>query len=285
MLVASLFFSLMSLLVKTAGQRIPVAEVVLARALIAVGLTWIYLRRRGISPWGERRRMLLFRGLLGFGALLCFFYSVVHLPIADATVLQYTNPIFAALIAAVLLGERLRAFEGACVAGSLAGVLLVARPTFLFGAGPSELDHVAVVAALLGALLSASAYVAVRALTKTEEPLVIVFYFAIVSLFGSLPLAALKPVLPTGPEWLVLLGVGISTQLGQVYVTKGLREEPAGRALAVGYLQIVFAAIWGFSFFGETPRALSLSGFSLIVLSTAALARRPQAEPATQATH
>lgn len=275
MAVASFFFSLMSLLVKTTGQRIPVAEVVLARAFVAVGLTWLYLRRRGISPWGHRRRLLVLRGLLGFGALLCFFYSVVHLPLADATVLQYTNPIFAALIAALLLGERLRAFEGACVAASLTGVLLVARPTFLFGAGPTQLDPVAVGAALLGALFSAAAYVVVRALTKTEEPLVIVFYFAVLSLVGSLPLAALEPVLPTGTEWLALLGVGISTQLGQVYLTKGLREEPAGRALAVGYLQIVFAAAWGFSFFGETPGALGLAGFGLIVLSTAALARRP----------
>lgn len=284
MAVASFFFSLMSLLVKAAGQTIPVAEIVLARALIAVGLTWLYLRSRGVSPWGERRKMLVVRGLLGFGALLCFFYSVVHLPLADATVLQYTNPVFAALIAAMLLGERLRPFEGACVVGSLAGVLLVARPTFLFGSGAKELDPLAVGAALLGALLSAAAYVAVRSLTKTEEPLVIVFYFGVVSLIGSLPLAALNPVLPKGADWLVLLGVGVATQLGQVYLTKGLREEPTGRALTVGYLQIVFAGLWGLSFFGEAPGALSLAGFSLIVLSTAALASRSVAGPGPPAT-
>ena len=219
MVVASFFFSLMSLLVKLAGQRIPVAEVVLTRALVAVALTRLHLRRRGVSPWGERRGLLLLRGLLGLGALLCFFYSVVHLPLADATVLQYTNPIFAALIAAGVLGERMRPFEGACVAASLTGVLLVARPTVIFGAGPAELDP----------------------------------------------------------------GVGISTQLGQVYLTKGLREEPAGRTLAVGYLQIVFAALWGLAFFREAPGVHSLAGFALIVVATAALARRPAAEPVTQA--
>jgi drug/metabolite transporter (DMT)-like permease len=227
----------MSLLVKTVGQRLPVQEIVLVRALITFGLTWAYLTRRGISPWGTRRALLLLRGTLGFGALLCFFYSVVHLPLADATVIQYTNPVFASLIAALVIGERLRVRDGAYIAASLAGVLLVARPSFLFGT-PQELESLAVGIALLGALLSAAAYVAVRALTKTEEPLVIVFYFAAVSVAGSIPLAAFDPVWPTGTEWLVLVGIGLATQLGQVYLTKGLREEPAGRALAVGYLQI-----------------------------------------------
>jgi len=271
MAAAAFSFSLMSLLVKTVGQRLPVQEIVLVRALITFGLTWAYLTRRGISPWGTRRALLLLRGTLGFGALLCFFYSVVHLPLADATVIQYTNPVFASLIAALVIGERLRVRDGTYIAASLAGVLLVARPSFLFGT-PQELESLAVGIALLGALLSAAAYVAVRALTKTEEPLVIVFYFAAVSVAGSIPLAAFDPVWPTGTEWLVLVGIGLATQLGQVYLTKGLREEPAGRALAVGYLQIVFAGGWGLLFFGEVPGPLSAAGFLLIAVSTAMLA-------------
>jgi drug/metabolite transporter (DMT)-like permease len=271
MAAAAFSFSLMSLLVKTVGQRLPVQEIVLVRALITFGLTWAYLTRRGISPWGTRRALLLLRGTLGFGALLCFFYSVVHLPLADATVIQYTNPVFASLIAALVIGERLRVRDGAYIAASLAGVLLVARPSFLFGT-PQGLESLAVGIALLGALLSAAAYVAVRALTKTEEPLVIVFYFAAVSVAGSIPLAAFDPVWPTGTEWLVLVGIGLATQLGQVYLTKGLREEPAGRALAVGYLQIVFAGGWGLLFFGEVPGPLSAAGFLLIAVSTAMLA-------------
>lgn len=275
MAVAAFFFSLMSLLVKTLGQRLPVQDIVLVRALITFGLTWAYLARRGISPWGTRRALLLLRGTLGFGALLCFFYSVVHLPLADATVIQYTNPVFASLIAALLIGERLGVRDGAYISASLAGVLLVARPSFLFGTDPDELELLAVGVALLGALLSAAAYVAVRALTRTEEPLVIVFYFAVVSVAGSIPLAALNPVWPTGTEWLVLAGVGVATQLGQVYLTKGLREEPAGKALAVGYLQIIFAGGWGLLFFAEVPGPLSVAGFLLIAASTAMLARQP----------
>ena len=277
MSVAALSFSLMSLLVKLAGRRLPVQEIVLARALISFFVTWAYLKRRGLRPWGRRRGLLVLRGALGFGALLCFFYSVVHLPLADATVIQYTNPVFAALVAALLRDERVRPRDGACIAASLAGVLLVAQPALVFGAGAAELDPVAVAGALLGAVLSAGAYVTERALTATEEPLVIVFYFAVVSVLGSAPLAAVNPVWPTGNEWLLLVAIGIATQLGQVHLTKGLRVEPAGRALGMGYLQIVFAAAWGVLFFSEIPGGLSLAGFLLIVSATTLLARWPAA--------
>ncbi len=276
MAAAAFFFSVMSLLVKIAGRRLPVPEIVLVRAIVTFVLTRAYLARRRISPWGRRRGLLLLRGLLGFGALVCFFYSVVHLPLAEATVIQYMNPVFAAVMAALILGERLRVRDGAYVAASFAGVLIVARPSILFGSGAQELAPLAVGAALLGAILSAGAYVAVRALTRTEEPLVIVLYFAAVSVAGSVPLAALEAVWPTGAEWLVLLGVGLATQLGQVFLTKGLREEPTGRALGVGYLQIVFAGAWGLAFFEEWPDGWSLLGFLLIVISTARLAGRVQ---------
>lgn len=274
MAAAALFFSLMSLLVKMAGRRLPVPEIVLARSILTFFLTWAYLARRGIPLGGRRRGLLALRGLLGFGALLCFFYAVVHLPLAEATVIQYMNPLFAAIMAALLLGERLELRDGAYVAASFAGVLIVARPAVLFGSGAEGLDPVAVGAALLGAVLSAAAYVAVRALTRTEEPLVIVLYFAAVSMVGSVPLAALDAAWPRGPEWLILLGVGLATQLGQVSLTKGLREEPTGRALGVGYVQIVFAGVWGLVFFAELPDGWSLAGFLLIIASTARLARR-----------
>ncbi|HUE76722.1 MAG TPA: DMT family transporter, partial [Longimicrobiales bacterium] len=246
---AAFFFSVMSLLVKIAGQRLPTQEVVLARSAVGALLSWSVLRARGVSVLGNRRGLLLVRAVLGYGALSCFFYALVHLPLADATVIQYTNPVFTALLAAVLLSERLRLREVGLVLVSLAGVVLMARPVFLFGGISERLDMVAAAIALLGAVLSAGAYVTVRKLGATEDPLVIVFYFAALSTIGSLPLTAMDAVMPTAAEWVVLGGIGVLTQFGQVLMTKGLRAEAAGRAMAVGYMQIVFAAIWGALFF------------------------------------
>ena len=208
MAAAAFFFSVMSLLVKVAGQRLPTQEVVLARSLVGALLSWAVLRARGVSPLGHRRGLLLVRALLGYGALSCFFHALVHLPLAEATVIQYTNPVFTALLAAILLSERLRIREVVLVLVSLAGVVLMTRPGFIFGGLQERLDIAAAAIALLGAVLSAGAYVTVRKLGASEDPLVIVFWFAALSTLGAIPFTALKPVLPTALEWLALAGIG-----------------------------------------------------------------------------
>jgi drug/metabolite transporter (DMT)-like permease len=188
-------------------------------------------------------------------------------------VIQYTNPVWAALFAIPFLGERLRGREVVSVLVSLVGVMLVMRPSFLFGEG-AGLDPWTVGIGLAGAVFSAGAYVTVRKLGATEHPAVIVLYFALVSTVASVPTALPGLLWPTPVEWLVLLGVGIATQAGQVCITHGLRLERAGRATATGYLQIVFAALWGILFFGERIDAGTALGGGLIILSTLALARR-----------
>jgi drug/metabolite transporter (DMT)-like permease len=272
MAAGALAFSVMSLLVKVAGQRMPSQQIVMVRAVVTLVLSAWAVRRAGVSPWGERRGLLVFRGVVGFAALSAFYHSVVHLPLADATVIQYTNPVWAALFAVPFLGEKPRRREALPVLASLAGVLLVTRPTFLFGAGV-PVDARVVAIGLAGAMCSGAAYVTVRRLGATEHPSVIVFYFALISTLGSVPTALPSARWPTPFEWIVLLGVGVTTQIGQVSITHGLRLERASRASATGYLQIVFAAFWGVLFFSERPDAATLGGAALIVLGTLALAR------------
>lgn len=276
---AALFFSLMSLLVKVAGQELPTLEVVLVRGVITLVLSWAMVRRAGLSPWGNSRGLLWLRGLLGFTALTCFYYAVVHLPLAEVTVIQYTNPVWTALLAAVLLDERLHPIEVAGTLLSLAGVVLVARPSFLFGAGASGLDPVAVGVALSGAVFSAGAYVTVRKLGGSDDPLVIVFYFSLVTTLAALPLAAPGWEWPTVGGWAALAGVGVTTQIAQVFMTEGLKRERAGRAMAVGYLQIVFAALWGLAFFAEVPDAWSVVGSLLVVVGTFVTGRTRETVP------
>ena len=280
---AALAFSVMSLLVKVGGQRLPPQEMVMVRAIITMILSAWAVRRARVSPWGsrEKRGLLVLRGIVGFGALSCFYHSIVHLPLADATVIQYTNPVFAGLLAVPFLGERLRRREVVSVVVSMAGVVLVMRPSFLFGHG-AALDPTTVGIGVLGALFSSTAYISVRKLGATEHPAVIVFYFSFVSVIAALPTALPGALWITPTEWLVLLGLGISTQVGQIALTHGLRLERAGRATATGYLQIVFAALWGIIFFAELPDWGTFLGAALIIGSTLALARRPKPEPARE---
>jgi len=264
-------FSLMSALAKLAGRDVPVFELVLARstvvALLSGASVW-----RGRTPWlGREPGLLLLRGILGLGALTCVYYAVVHLPLADATVLQFTNPMWTALAAALLLGETMASREVTLVVASLGGVVMVARPTFLFG-HVSALDPVAVGVGLLGALLTGVAYVVVRRL-REEAPMLIVFWFAAVSTAVSLPIVALHPVAPGPGTLAVLLGVGLFAHLGQVFTTWAFRLERAGRTSAVGYLQIVFAAGWGLLLFHEAPDAWTWAGAAVVVGSTLLLVR------------
>ena len=152
---------------------------------------------------------------------------------------------------------------------SFAGVALIARPGFLFGYTIGTISLFAVGVALAGSVLSSGAYVFVREASKTEHTSVIIFYFALISAIGPIPLAWPQAVWPTAWEWLVLAGVGVTTQVAQVFLTRGLSLVPAGRAITVGYSQILFAALWGVVFFAEYPDLLTVVGGCLVVLGTA----------------
>lgn len=280
MALAAFFFSLMSLLVKVAGQRLPSSELVMGRSVVSLALSWIMLRRIGVHPWGKRKGLLIVRGLVGFGGLLCFFYAIPRLPLADVTVIQFTNPVFTALFAALLIRERLTRAVVVSIGLSLAGITLIAQPTVLFGEAANTLNLTAVGVALMGAVFAALAYTTVRKLRETEHPLVVVFYFPLVSIPACLPVLVPVAVWPTPLEWLMLLGIGILTQVAQIFLTRGLHKEPAGRATSVSYLQILFAALWGFIFFAEVPDLLSVLGGIFVVSGILLTARgRPDPEP------
>lgn len=268
----ALSFSVMSAFAKLAGERLPTQEIVLFRGILTTLLTLHALKRMGISPWGRERGLLLLRGLFGYAALSCFLWAVVRLPLAETTVLHFTNPVFTAFLAAVFLGEILGRKEVLLALLALGGVVIVARPGFLFG-DLSGLEPLPVAVALAGALLSAAAYTTARRLTRTNDPLVIVLSFAVVSLVASIPATLPVFVVPDRMDWVFLLGVGVATQGGQVFVTKALQLEKAGRVMAVGYLQIVFAALWGTLVFREVPDLWTGVGAAVIVASTFLLGR------------
>jgi drug/metabolite transporter (DMT)-like permease len=276
MLLGTLFFSVMSVFAKLAGERLPTMELVLARVIVTLIMSWWVIKRIGIYPWGNDKKLLLLRGFAGFMGLSCYFYAIAHLPLADATVIQFCNPMLAALIAVFALKEQLRMVDVIAAVCSMAGVVLVAQPTFLFARG-APLDQVAVGIGLVGAIFSAIAYVVIRRLGSTEHHMVVVFYFPLVTGPAALPILAIEGlVLPQGFEWLLLIGIGVAAQLGQIQITQGFKLETAGRASSVTYLQIVLAYTWGVLLFGEYPNAISILGALLVLIGVFSVTRRAQ---------
>lgn len=268
MALAALAFSAMNVLVKQLGTRLPTQEIVFVRALVSLAISLAMLRAAGVRGLGTRRGLLLLRGLWGYAALSCVFFAVAHMPLAEATMIQYLHPTLTALLAAAVLGERGDRALVASLALGTAGVVLVVRPALLFGGAAAPLDPVAVAAALAGAALTAVAYVGVRELSRTEHPLVIVLWFPMVAAPAALPGTLAHGVWPTGVEWALLAGVGVLAQLGQVWLTRGLALETAGRATALSYLQIAFAVLWGWLFFAELPGPWTGAGAALIAAGT-----------------
>ena len=271
LILCALAFSLMTVCVKHLGGQLPVAEIVLVRSLISIVITLAMLQRVGVSPWGEQRRLLLVRGVLGTTALLCFFEALARLPLAAATLLQYTYPTLTALSAWLLLGEPIRRRIGIAVLLGWIGVMLVMQPDWInstTSAVMPELPAIAVTLGLGGALLTALAYVSVRQLSAREHPLVIVFYFPLVSVPATLPLLWGQAIWPSPEQWLWLVGVGIFTQLGQIWLTEGLSALPAARATSINYVQVVFASLWGVLFFAEPITGAVVLGAACVLGAT-----------------
>jgi drug/metabolite transporter (DMT)-like permease len=278
MVLSALAFSIMSALVKLASPRIAAGEIVLVRGVITLAISYVMVRRAALSPWGNARGKLAVRGLLGFAALACYYVALARLPLADATTLHFTQPLLTAMLAWWLLGERLGWAAAFALACGIGGVLLVVHPGVPLGAGA---DPFGVAIALASATFSSFAYVTVRQLARTEHSLVIVFYFPLVAAPLALPWAIYDWTWPSAIDWLLLAGIGVSTQVGQVFLTRALMIERAGRATAVGYVQIAFAVMWQMVIFGHLPALGTVVGAALVIGGTLAVSATavPDATP------
>jgi drug/metabolite transporter (DMT)-like permease len=280
MLWSALAFSVMSAMVKLAGSRIPSAEIAIFRGAITLVLSGVALYRAKLSPWGKDTRWLLVRGLLGCLGLHCYYFALTQLPLAEATVIQFLNPVLVAAMAPFALGERPGPRDVVGTLLGFAGVLLIARPGTLFGTDETAatLSTTGVAVGLLGAFVSALVYLVVRKL-KDEDARVVVFQLPLLVIPLTLPLAIPIWVWPTPLEWLVLLAVGVATQIGQVKMTEGIQRETAARATAVSFVQVAFAMLFSVFLFREVPTIATWIGGALVFGGTLLVARGGNAAP------
>ncbi|EGU38238.1 Transporter, drug/metabolite exporter family protein [Vibrio ichthyoenteri ATCC 700023] len=265
MILSAFGFALMSACVKyVSNYGIPVFEIVAARALVSLLISYLDVKRKKISIWGHNKPLLLLRGAVGTMALMCVYYAVTTLPLAEATVLQYVHPVFAALLGVLFLKEHIQKSTIICILFCLAGLLVMVQPN-MNSAIVNELPIFSVMVALCGAFGSSIAYVIVRKLSQTEDSSVIIFYFPLVALPISTVLMWSDFVLPSIFLTMMLVLVGIFTQIGQYGLTKAMQTQAAGKASAYSYVQIIFSALLGVWVFNEVPSVWSYLGGGLIV--------------------
>lgn len=275
MIVSVFFFSLMSLLAKLISTTIPTGQIVLVRGVVGSLLAYWGIRAIGVPVWGANKKLLIFRGVTGFGALMCFFWTLINLPLAEATILFYMSPCLAAILATIFLREHLSIGMVIGFLVCILGVIFVIQPEFIFSVQRLHLPSVAI--GLLGAILAALAFVSVRKLRETDHALVIIFYFSFVSALSAVPFVAIHHAIPSLTEWLVLIGIGVCTHTAQIFLTRSLHREQTSRAMGVSYVQVLFAVVWGIIIFGDYPNLLSLIGMILVVGGSVITAQRRSA--------
>lgn len=257
MLIAGVCFALVHASVKYI-PRIPAHELVVARALISIIMTWFALKKVGLSAWGQNRPMLVFRGAAGTGALILYFYTLQKMPLATAVTIQYLHPILTVILAAFFLRERATWLQWLCFAASFIGVLLVRG----FDARVAPLDLALGVAS---AVLSAVAYNLIRALRNEDHALVVMFYLPLVSLVTVGPWTYFHFVMPEGHEWPILIFIGVFTQIAQYFMTRAYQADTAANISNLNYLGIFYASVIGFVMFDEKVMGLSIFGIFVIV--------------------
>ncbi|MDH4156418.1 MAG: DMT family transporter [candidate division Zixibacteria bacterium] len=256
-LLSTVFFALMNVGVKYLAH-IPAYEIVFFRALVSLIICYFLIRRAGLSPWGNNKRVLLFRGLSGTAALLMYFYTLQHMPLASAVTIQYLSPIFTIIIAGIMLKEPPRPIQGLFFLVSFVGVLMmkgfdsrVAVPDLLIG--------------VAAAVFSGLAYNFIRKLKGSDDPLVVVLYFPLVTvpIVGSYTLA--NWINPSPGDWGVLVLIGLATTVAQIFMTRAYQLERAANVSNFNYLGSIYAIVIGLFIFGESIALLGLTGIALII--------------------
>ena len=267
MILSALFFCLMTVFVKLAGESVPTIQIVFIRGVITFLFIYIIIIIKGIYLWGSNRFLLSIRGLTGSVALFFVYESIQRFPLSDSTVIQYLYPIFTTLLASVILSESLNKSIIFSVFLGFSGVYIILGMPYI-GLESSSFKLSNIIIAIAGSFLTGLAYVLVRLSSNMKEsPYIIMFYFPLFTVPLSMPFAFYSWVGPSFKTWIILLFVGIFTMLGQFFLTFSYKLLPASRVAPVSYIQVPFSVLASMIVFKESLSFDFVIGSTIIFLS------------------
>jgi drug/metabolite transporter (DMT)-like permease len=250
----------------TGLQKYPAHELVFARSLISFSISFVIIRYRKLPLFGNNRRWLLLRGTAGMVALTLFFFTLHELPLAIASVLQYLSPLFTVMIAHQLFKEQVNKWQYIASLLAFSGVVLIGISSLTEAVTGKELDLFWMFMGIISAFLSGVAYNAISKLKTTEEPINIVIYFPMLALPITGVWCLFDFTFPRGIEWLLLLTIGIFTQMAQVLMTKAFMFGQTAVVAPFQYVGAIYALISGWFIFNERLSMWNLVGISVILI-------------------
>lgn len=256
-------FSVMNVFGKAMTESYDVLQVVFFRSLFVLlpcGAVILWQRRLTLFTTANPRSHLI-RGIVGLACMLCVFYALKLLPLADAVAIGFLGPTFATVAAMLFLKEKAGWQRWLAILGGLAGVVIMLQP------GAVPVNMTGLVVALLGSLLYGLTMVWVRKLGRTEPALTTVWFFG---LFATVMMALTLPFVWVTPSWndcLQLTLTGLCAFVGQLYVTKAYQYAPAATISPFNYTTLLWAILFGHLFWHETPTPQILTGALVVVLA------------------
>jgi len=267
MVVAISLFVIMGSLVK-AAPRIPTGEAVFFRSFCALPIICAWLAIRGELGTGLRVRdwrSHALRAVCGSMAMGLGFLGLKLLPLPDVTAIRFATPILTVVFAVLILGERIRLVRVTAVVTGLVGVTVIIWPRLSL-----DLTDLALLGAIVtfgSAVLAALAQVFIKSMANVERTTAIVFWFSATASFLSLLSAPFGWVMPTGIEWIFLIGTGLFGGLGQILLTASYRFADASTLAPFTYISMIWALAIGYFVFDESPTWPMLGGAALVIVA------------------
>ena len=246
-------------------QSYPVPEIILFRSLITFLICCAVIRIKKIPFFGVNKKWLLIRGVFGTTALTIFFFTLDNLPLAVATTVQYLSPIFTVIIATFLVSEKVRKIQWLFMLVAFSGIAILGASKFLSqNNSVSNIDPLWVLLGVLSAVLSGVAYNAIVKCQNTDHPVTVVMYFPLIATPIMLAyIVFVEFVMPRGVEWILVLIIGVFTQIAQIFMTKAFHSDNTATITPFKYFGSIYAFFIGLFLFGEV---ISFYGISAIIL-------------------
>ncbi len=275
MLMASLSFAFMGGFAKIISEVLPGVEVTFFRNIFGVVLVGFAIYKSPLKQKGGRPLLLLFRGTMGFMALLAYFYIIAYMPLGEVVTYNKTSPIFVAIFAYLFLGEKLNKWAIFAIILGFIGIVLIAQPQ---GGSFDKYDILGIFSGVGAAL----AYTSIRELREYYDTRAIVMSFMGVGTIAPLILMLITPyinppkeldfmfakfIMPHGIEWFYLTMMGLSATFSQVMMTKAYEYTKAGIVGTISYSNIVFAIFIGVALGDEIPNLLTIFGIICVITS------------------
>lgn len=257
MLAAALCFTVMNMIAKTLNH-LPAFELVFFRSIGTVVCATFVIAKRRIPIFGNNPKILIIRALTGVTSMVLYYQAIRMMPIGTAAALRYLSPFFAAGLAVVFLGERVKKIQWIFFAIAFAGVILLKG-------FDSRLSLIGLAIILTSAFFSGVVYVIIRKIGDSEHPVVIVNYFLSIATIISGIICLFYWKQPVGVEWMMLLSMGLIGYVAQILMTRAMQVAETNLIVPFKYAEVVFTIIFAWIISQEQQSWVSLLGILIIV--------------------